>query len=136
AVVYTAVASSVAYLAYTPPDLSTEAMLLILGTAFAALHCGRGPSILAAIVSAAVFNFLFIEPRFSFSVGDPSYLIAFGVMAIVAFVLSSLVSQGRERAEIARERQRETEALYSLTRELTSAEATRDVARITVAHLR
>lgn len=133
---YTACSLLIAWLVYDPPDLSAEALVLILGVVITALRCGRWPSLMAALVSALAFNFLLLEPRFSFAVAAPSYLFAFAVMVVVGLSLSSLVAAVRESAEAARARESESTALHSLTRELADAQTAEDVGRITLAHLR
>jgi two-component system sensor histidine kinase KdpD len=133
---YTAAATAAAWALFTPPDLSTEAMIQLLGVVLAALRCGTGPSILSAILSALAFNFLFTEPRFSFRIDDPSYLVACGAMLLVGLAISTLVNRVRERAAAVQEHERESLALYSLTRELADAHTDADIARVTLAHLR
>jgi two-component system sensor histidine kinase KdpD len=132
----TALATGAAWLLYSPPDLSSEAMVMMLGIVLAALLCGIGPALVAALVSVAAFNFLFTEPRFSFAVADPTDVVALLVMLIVGFTMASLVERVHERAEATQERERETAALFSLTRELAQSETVADVGQTTVAHLR
>lgn len=136
AVLYTLVTVAVAWLLYEPPDLSTEALVLTLGVVVAALLCGRWPAVVSALLSAMAFNFLLVEPRFSFAIGEPAYLLAFGVMLVVGLSLSSLVAAVRERADAAREREAEVTALHSLARELVDAQTVEEIGRITAAHLR
>ena len=71
AVLYTSVAVAVAWMLYEPPDLSTEALVLILGVVVAALRCGRWPAVSSSLLSAMAFNFLLVEPRFSFAIAEP-----------------------------------------------------------------
>jgi two-component system sensor histidine kinase KdpD len=86
----------------------------------AATRWGRGPSLLAAILSVAAFDLFFVPPHMSFAVADTQYVVTFVVMAIVAVVISELTARVKEQAEISRERERRTAALYSLSRELAS----------------
>ncbi len=136
AFVTTSVSVLLAALLFEPPDLSTEAMVLSLGVVVTALQCGRWPSLAAALLSALVFNFLFVEPRFTFEIAEPSYMIAFAVMATVGVSLTSLVAAVRERADAARGREGEATVLHSLTRELAEAATVEDIGRIVVAHVR
>jgi two-component system sensor histidine kinase KdpD len=125
-----------ALLAYEPVDLSTEAMLLVLGTVVVALRCGRAAAVAASVANALAFNLLFTEPRFTFAIADPGYVVAFATMLVIGLVVTSLVSLVRERSASAQQRERESAALYSLVRELADASSEADVARATVAHLR
>lgn len=125
-----------AWLLYDPPDLSVEALVLTLGVVVVARRCGRWHSAASALVMALAFNFLFVEPRFTFAIAEPSYLLAFGVMLVVGVSLSSLVAAVRERGDAARDREAEVTALHSLSRELADAQTHEDIGRITISHLR
>lgn len=125
-----------AALAYAPGDLSTEAMVLLLGVVFVALRCGRGPSFAAAVIGAAAFNFFFTEPRYTFEIADPSYVVAFAGMLAVGLLVATLVGRAREQAGNARQREHESSALTSLVRELGDAASEQAVAGVLVAHLR
>ena len=97
---------------------SNLAMLYLLGVALAATTCGRGPSVAAAIISVATFDFVFIPPFHTFAVSDVQYLVTFAVMLVVALALSTLALRLRDQAELARGREARTAALHRLTRDL------------------
>jgi two-component system sensor histidine kinase KdpD len=97
---------------------SNIAMLYLFGVAVAATTCGRGPSVAAAFMSVAVFDFLFVPPYNTFAVTDVQYLVTFAVMLVVALALSTLAIRLREQAELARGREERIAALHRLTREL------------------
>lgn len=94
-----------AWLLYAGPDLSTEAMTLMLGVVATAWRHGRWPSLLVALVGALAFNFLFTEPRFTFAIADAAYLLAFAAMAFVGVAVSAVVAATRERAVLAHRRE-------------------------------
>ena len=52
-------------------------MIYLLGVVAVSLRLGRGPSILAAVLSVAAFDFCFVPPRWTFAVGDTQYLLTF-----------------------------------------------------------
>ena len=52
-------------------------MIYLLGVVAVSLWLGRGPSILAAILGVAAFDFCFVPPRWTFAVGDTQYLLTF-----------------------------------------------------------
>jgi two-component system sensor histidine kinase KdpD len=54
-------------------------------------------------------------------VADTQYLVTFGVMMLVAVVISTLTARIKGQAESSKQRERRTHALYSLSRELASA---------------
>ncbi|MBL8728285.1 MAG: sensor histidine kinase KdpD, partial [Planctomycetes bacterium] len=104
------VAALVALSVHEPGDLSIEAMVLILGIVVVSLRCSRMVAIAAVFGSAAAFNFLFTEPRFTFTITDPGYVVAFVVMLVIGLVVTSLVSRAREGTARASRRERETVA--------------------------
>lgn len=124
-----------AWLAYLPPDLSVEALILLLGVLLVAYGQGRAQATFAAVACALAFNFLLTEPRFSFAIADPTYFLAFAVMLGCGLLTSSLVARVREYARVTLAREQETSALFSLTRELARAQSLDEIARLTVAHL-
>ncbi len=105
-------------------------MLYLLGVVAVAVRFGRGPSVLASVLSVAAFDFFFVRPYLSFAVSDTQYLITFAVMLTVALVISGLTATIRSRAEAARAREQRTNALYRLSRELARTRAVDDLLRI------
>jgi two-component system sensor histidine kinase KdpD len=99
-------------------DPANLTMIYLLGVVLAAVAFGRGPAVAAAVISVAVFDFVFVPPRFSFEVADTQYLVTFAVMLVVAVVIGTLTAWLRGQREEARDRERRTAALYRLSRDL------------------
>jgi len=93
-------------------------MLYLLGTVLVAIRFGRGPSVVASVLSVVLFDFLFVQPVYSFAVSDAQYLITFAVMLATGLVISNLAARGRRQASVARQRERRSGELYALSREL------------------
>src|SRR5215813_1341863 len=55
-------------------------MMYLIAVIVIAIRLGRGPSVLASILSVATFDFFFVPPYFSFAVSDIQYLLTFAVM--------------------------------------------------------
>jgi two-component system sensor histidine kinase KdpD len=72
-------------------------------------------------VSVLAFDFFLVEPRFTFAVHDTQYIITFAVTLVVGLVIGTLTARLREQARAARERERRTDALYRLSRQLAAA---------------
>ena len=92
-------------------------MLYLLGVTFVAFRYGRGPSIMASLLSVAAFDFFYVQPYHTFAVSDVQYLLTFLSMMIVALVISTLTVRVRAQANAAHQRERRTAALYAITRE-------------------
>jgi two-component system sensor histidine kinase KdpD len=87
-------------------DHRNLAMVYLLGVAFVATRFGRGPSVLASLLSVASFEYFFMPPYFEWSPEDPQYVFTFAVLLVVALLISGLASQARERALLAAQAQR------------------------------
>jgi two-component system, OmpR family, sensor histidine kinase KdpD len=96
-------------------------MIYLLAVVLTATRLGLRPAILTAFLSVVAFDFFFVPPRFSFAVSDTEYLITFAALFTVGVVISTLVSQARERAEAIRGREVQTASLYYLSRDLAAA---------------
>jgi two-component system, OmpR family, sensor histidine kinase KdpD len=99
---------------------SNLVMVYLLGVMIVAIRCGRGPSLLAALLGVAAFDFFFVPPYLTFAVRDYQYLVTFAVMVAVGVTISALAVRIKEQADVARQRERRTGALYALSRELAS----------------
>lgn len=108
-------------------------MLDLLGVLLVALRFGRGPALLASALSVLAFDFTVVRPYFTFAVADTQYFLTFGVMFVVALIISTLTNRITQQAELARSQERRTAALLELSRELT---ATRDETTILHAAVR
>lgn len=108
-------------------DPANLTMIYLLGVVVCAVAFGRGPAIVAAVLSVAVFDFVFVPPRFNFSVSDTQYLVSFAVMLVVATVIGTLTAWLREQRESARHREQQTAALHRLSRDLALRSTTGEV---------
>ena len=102
-------------------------MIYLLAVVLAATRLGRRPAVLTAFLSVLAFDFFLVPPRFSLAVSDSEYLVTFGALFTVGVVISTLVSQARERAEAIRVREVQTASLYYLSRDLTVASDLRGI---------
>lgn len=109
-------------------DLVNIVMLFLLVVLLAAIHAGRGPAVLAAFLSVALFDFFLVPPHLSFAVSDAQYLITFAVMLAVALTTAHLAANLRQQAEASSQKERQTRLLYDLARELAGALTTGQVA--------
>jgi two-component system sensor histidine kinase KdpD len=121
----------------TDPVLNetNTAMLYLAGIILVAWRFGRGPSFLASLLSVAAYNFLFIEPRYTFNVADGQYLITFAVLMAVGLLVGQLMQSVRLQARVAGYRERRTALLYAMTRELASIRGVESIARVAVTHI-
>jgi two-component system sensor histidine kinase KdpD len=101
-------------------DLANIVMLFLLTVVLVAVKFGRGPAVVAALVSVASFDFFFVPPRFSFAVTDAQYLLTFVVMLAVALIIGQMTAGLRYQARVASYREERARALYEFARDMSS----------------
>ena len=102
-------------------DLANVVMLFLLTVVLIALRWGRGPGAWAAFLAVACFDFFFVPPRLSMSVGDTQYIFTFALMLGVALAIGQLTARLRHEARVAGARERRAITLARLSRELSGA---------------
>jgi two-component system sensor histidine kinase KdpD len=102
-------------------DPANTAMLYLLAVAVVAARAGKGAAIAAALLGTALLDFFFIQPRFTFSVGDVQYVVTLAVMFAVALIIGNLTQGLQREKEAAQERERQSRALYQLASQLAGA---------------
>jgi two-component system, OmpR family, sensor histidine kinase KdpD len=124
-----AVATAVAAVADRFLALPDIVMVYLVAIILVAVRVGRGPSVLAAALSVAAYDFFFVPPRFTFAVSDSRHVLTFVMMFVVGIMLSELTVRVRTQAREAREREAITAALYALAKDLGAAADSDAVAR-------
>lgn len=89
-------------------------MLFLAGVVFVAARKGRSAAIAMVLGSIAVYDLIFVAPRWSLNPIEPQYWMAFAVMLATGLVISRLVVQGREQAAMAEARAQRADALSQL----------------------
>jgi two-component system sensor histidine kinase KdpD len=110
-------------------------MIYLLAIALIALRAGRGPAIVASIISTLAYNFFFVPPIFTFNIADGQYLLTFAVLMTVGVLIGNLVASVRLQARVAGHRERRTALLYAMSRELAAARGAVSMAGVAVRHL-
>ncbi|GGB02930.1 two-component sensor histidine kinase [Brucella endophytica] len=113
-------------------DVRNIALVFLMAVLGAALRGGLWPALFASAVSAAAFNFFFLDPLYTLDIRDPESTVAFGFFLGVAIIASNLASLVQRQAATARVRARATEALYLFSKKLAGAGTLEDVLWATV----
>ena len=130
-----ALATAVAFVMNGHFQTTDLVLVFLLATTYVAVRFGRGPSMVAATLGVAAFDFLFVPPRFTFTVADVIYLPTFGVMLVVGLIVSTLAARVRERAEAARAQAQWSATLHAFARELAHARDVDTIAAATVGQI-
>ena len=96
-------------------------LVFLLAVMLLALKVGRGPVLVAGALSALVWNFFFLPPRFTLSITTLEDGVLFGTYFVVALILGQLVARIRAQEQAERRREERASALYELTRDLSEA---------------
>ena len=110
-------------------------MIYLLGVVVVATRFGRGPAVMASILSVAAFDFFFVPPFYTFAVAHVQYLITFAIMLTVALITSTLTVRLRLQAHNARDRERRTATINALTRDLANLAAVPALLEAAVHHI-
>lgn len=116
-------------------ELLDLVMVYLLGIVVAAIRTSRWPALAATLLSIAAFDFFFVPPYYTLAVADVRHAVTFGVMLVVALVISGLTLRVREQAEAARGRERRTAALFGLSRDLARERKKDRLGEIAVRHI-
>lgn len=122
----------VARAAWNLPD---PEMLFLVAVMVTAMWFGRGPSMWAAALGVGAYDFFFVPPYLTFDVSERRYVLTFAMMFATGLVLSELMSRVKRQERDARAREENTTALYSLSRELSSANSPEAIAAVSAEHL-
>ncbi|HEX9156150.1 MAG TPA: sensor histidine kinase KdpD, partial [Nitrospira sp.] len=135
-VVGVGLSTGVAWLMFPYFGLANLIMVYLMGIVLVATRYGRGPSVLASVLSVAAFDFFFVPPYLSFGVSDIQYLLTFAVMLVVALTISGLAVRTKQQAELARHQERRTAVLYALSRDLATHRGVATLTQLAVKHVR
>ncbi|ESS73657.1 sensor protein KdpD [Methyloglobulus morosus KoM1] len=116
-------------------ELVNLVMVFLLGVVFVATRFGRGPSIFASVLGVGIFDFVYVQPYYSFSVADSQYLITLVAMLVIGIVISNLMANVRSQAKVAFHRERRAAALYAMTKDLANSQTEEEIVLTAVRHL-
>ncbi len=79
---------------------------------------GYAHGIVASVISVLAYNFFFTEPYFTFNTIQPDYPITFGIMLLVALMMSAQTVRIKAQAKLAVAREHRTNVLYEINKKL------------------
>ncbi len=106
------------------------ALLFLLPVSLSTTFWGLGPGILTAVCAFLSFNFLFIQPYYTFTVYQTRDVLVLVVFLIVSVVISQLVARAQAGLVAATAREREATKLYELSTALAGLQNSESIARV------
>ena len=103
------------------------ALVYLLAILLLGLRLSRGPLLLAAALSAVLWDFLFIPPLYTFYIARFDDAFMLGLFFVVALVTGQLTSRLRSDERNERRREQKATALYRLTRSIGLARSVDEV---------
>ncbi len=104
----------------------TVGLIYLLAVIVLSLKVGRWPVLLAGFLSAVAWDYLFIPPRFTLTIGRLEDFLLFVTYFAVALVSGQLTARVRAQARHERLREQRATALFHLTRGLAQAKTLDD----------
>jgi two-component system sensor histidine kinase KdpD len=109
--------------------------VLLFLVSILALFFGTGPILLAATLSALIWDYFFIPPQFTFHIGEPIDVLMLIMFFIIALLNGILTSRVRRQEKKIRIREERTQALYDLTRELSLTSGVDEVTKVAARYI-
>jgi two-component system sensor histidine kinase KdpD len=110
-------------------------LVFLLVVVLLALRVGRGPVWVAGGLSALVWDFFFLPPKYTFIIAKLDDFVLFALYFIVAIVLGQLVARIRIQEQAERRREERATALYELNRDLAEAVSREEIVWQLIAHV-
>jgi two-component system sensor histidine kinase KdpD len=98
--------------------VSNISLVFLTAVLVSAISYGLWPALFACFVSVLAYNFFFLPPLYTFTIGDRENVVALFFFTLVAVIASNLTARVRDQALSARERVKVTEDLYLFSRKL------------------
>jgi two-component system sensor histidine kinase KdpD len=128
--------SGICYFAKNLIGYQVVSFVLLFLVSILAVFFGTGPILLAATLSALIWDYFFIPPQFTFHIEKPVDLLMLIMFFIIALLNGTLTSRIRRQEKKIRIREERTEALYQLTRNLTMISGIEEVSRVVVKYIK
>jgi two-component system, OmpR family, sensor histidine kinase KdpD len=116
--VYVILTSVICYFLKEFIGYQVVSLILLFLVSILAVFYGKGPILLAATLSALIWDFFFIPPQFTFHIGEPLDVLMLVMFFTIALLNGILTSRVRLQEKKIRIREERTQALYEITREL------------------
>ena len=102
-------------------------LVFMTGIVAVAARFGLWPSLFASVVASLCYNFFFLPPLYTFTIADPTNVLAFFFFIVMAMIVSNVAARVRTQAVTAMARARTTESLYVFSRKLAGVGTLDDV---------
>lgn len=126
------------FLCYLAKDLigyQAVSFALLFLVSVLAIFFGTGPILVAAVLSALIWDIFFIPPQFTLHIDKPLDVLMLIMFFIIALLNGILTSRVRRQELKIRIREERTNALYQLTRDLTVISGLDEVTKVASSYI-
>lgn len=92
--------------------------ILLVGVIVTGMTAQFGPTVLSGVLSALIWNYFFIPPRFTLFIHEPEDFMITLVYLLVAMILGYLTSRIRTQAKMIRDREDYISFLYEISQDI------------------
>jgi two-component system, OmpR family, sensor histidine kinase KdpD len=128
--------SAACYLVKDYIGYQVVSFVLLFLVSILALFFGTGPILLAATLSAFIWDYFFIPPQFTIHIGQAEDVLMFIMFFIIALLNGILTSRVRRQEKRIRIREERTHALYQLTREFNLVSGIEEATKISTQYIK
>ncbi|MDB6145154.1 MAG: osmosensitive channel Signal transduction histidine kinase [Pseudomonas sp.] len=121
ALIATVLASVLAWAVSSVLALPNISMVFLAAVLLVAVRSSLGPALACAAMSFMAYDFLFIPPKFSFSIQREEDVLTLFFFLLMAALTGNLAARQRRQLQALRDTQEETSELLDLSRKLTAA---------------
>ncbi|HEX2396423.1 MAG TPA: ATP-binding protein [Bacteroidales bacterium] len=115
------------YFLTTHIGYSVVSYVLLFAVSMIATFMGTGPTLLAATLSALIWDYFFIPPKYSIHIGTTEDTMMLGMFFIIALVNGILNSRIRKQEKLTRDREERTHILFELASNLSQTAGLKNV---------
>lgn len=104
-------------------------LIYMVGVLYVALKKDRKAAIATVLLALLIFDWIFVEPRWSLKPTDPEYFFTFAIILCVGLLISHLASLSRQAAQSAMTMAQHSQSLSLLSQNLARAVSLDDIVR-------
>jgi two-component system sensor histidine kinase KdpD len=119
-----ALATAAVWLLQDVMGVPNPSAVYLVAVVICAIQGGAFGATVAAVGSFLLYDFLFVDPRLTFTISDPAEYVSLVLLLFVGIVVGQLAAVQRSQTQIARTREREARSLFRLSRALATREST------------
>jgi len=109
-----AAAAGAVFLVEEGAGVADASTIYLLAVALVAYLRGSWAAVGAALGAFLTYNFLFVEPRFTFQVADPQQILTLVILLAVGIGIARLTGLQRDHAQRSRQREGEARSLFAI----------------------